>query len=228
MNSSFKEFGWVPGESSFSAAEVAAITGMPLNLQRVWRSRGQLPGGIGKQARFSSQDVAEILVRHHLALNGIPPSESDVIGRDAARQVLCFALMDSGGACEVLGLADHAQHFLQLFMDKAELAQELAGVSSIAQYLWRCEGGELMLVSDLANITDERRAISGSFVDLEVAADQLVERAGRPLFSINVSPGSYGRRVRRVTNGRVRSLTRSYRADEAGLYAEPEMLLQGA
>ena len=124
---------------------------------------------------------------YHLALYGIPPSESAAIGRDAAKQVMCFALVDFGGACEVLGQVDHAQHFLDLFTEDADLAQELAGVSSIAQFLWRGDGGELTLVSDLAKLIDERRSISGFFVDLEVAADQLVERAGRPLFSINVS-----------------------------------------
>jgi hypothetical protein len=206
MKSKFDEFGWLPTEGSFSAAEVATITGMPMNLQRVWRSRKQLPGGSGKQARFSSREVAEIQVRHRLAMNGIPPGDSADVGRDAARQIVCFALMNSGGACEVLGQVDHAQQFLDLFREDISLAQELAGVSSIAPFLWRGDGGELTLVSDLAKLIDERGSISGFFVDLEVAADQLVERAGRPLFSINVSPGTYGRRIRRVTNGRVLSL----------------------
>jgi hypothetical protein len=206
MGRVFKEHGWIQTESTFSATELASISGMPLNLQRVWRSRGQLPGGSGKQARFSSRDVAEIMVRYHLALNGIPPGESVAIGRQAADQVLCFAVVNSDGACEVLGQSDDAEHFLALFKQDLSMAYELAGTSDLAGFLIRGDGGELMLVSDLAQLIHDRRFISGFFIDLDIAAEQLVERAGRPLFSINVSSGTFGRRIRRVTNGRVLEL----------------------
>lgn len=86
------------------------------------------------------------------------------------------------------------------------LAHELAGTSDVAWFLIRGDGGELMLVSDLAQLIHDRQFISGFFIDLDIAAEQLVERAGRPLFSINVSSGTFGRRIRRVTNGRVLSL----------------------
>jgi hypothetical protein len=206
MSKTFDKRGWVATESTFSAAELAAITGMPLNLQRVWRSRGQLPGGSGKQARFSSHDVAEIMIRHHLALNGIPPGDSSAIGRRAAEQVLWCALVNFDGACEVLGQTSDTDEFLNLFKKDVEVAHELAGNDEVAWFLIRGDGGELMLVSDLAELIHDRRFISSFFIDLDIAAQQLIERAERPLFSVNVSPGTFGRRFRRVTNGRVLEL----------------------
>jgi len=211
MKNTFEEHGWIPTESTFSATELGTISGMPLNLQRVWRSRGQLPGGSGKQARFTSHQVAEIMVRYHLALNGIPPGESAPIGKEVAQQILCFALLGSGGACEVVGQIGEVENFLELFKrdilaGDISVAQELAGSVELSQFLWREDGGDLGLVADVVQLITARRSISGLFVDLEVAADQLVERAGRPLFSINVSPRASGRRIRRMTNGRMLEL----------------------
>lgn len=189
--------------ANFSASELTAITGIPLPLQRAWRSRDQLPGGSGKSALFTSRDVAEIFVRYQLSLNGIAPGDSEQIGKAAAQVILYFALLSCDGACEVRGPAEDNARFLYCFEHEEGVAYEIAEKPEVKGFLWRGDGGALSLVPDVQRWMDEKRFAANFFLDLEVAALRFGELAGRPLVSIEMSPGSSERRFRRLTDGRI-------------------------
>lgn len=186
----------------FSANEVSAITGIPLALQRAWRSRDQLPGGIGKGALFSSLDVAEILIRYQLSLNGVPPSESAEAGATAAQIILYWAILNGDGVCEVRGTPNDIHRFLKFFETDDEIAREIAGNSNLYTFLWRGDGGLLKFEYEIGNSIEEKHFISNFFLDLEVAARHLIKMADRPLMILDFEGQSRGTRIKRWTHAK--------------------------
>lgn len=195
-------------QTHFSPSEVAEISGLSPEMQRVWRRRGQLPGGMGSPARFNAIDAAELIVRYELSRYGVSPSESAGAGRQAAPIVLCFALLGADGACEVLGTEPDVSSFLREFEDEHHLAAGLAGATTLANYVWRADGDEVELVSDLQDAGASGDFLSGFFIDLSHAGRRLAEVAGRPLMTVELEPtdGRPGKRVRRLTGHRTPQL----------------------
>lgn len=191
----------------FTPSEVAEITGLSPEMQRVWRRRGQLPGGMRSPARFDATDAAELIVRYELSRYGVSPSESAALGRRAAPMVLCFALLDADGACEVVGPEPEVSGFLERFENGHRLAAGLAGAKTLAKYVWRADGDEVELVTDLQDAGMAGDFLSGFFVDLSRAGTRLAEVAGRPLITVEMesSEGRTIKRVRRLTRRRVKN-----------------------
>lgn len=185
--------------ATFNGTELTAISGIPQALQRAWRSRGQLPGGSGRGAAFTALDVAEVHVRYQLSLNGVSPSESGAIGREAAGSVLLFGLLSFDGACEVRGDTQAVRRFLEAFAADERLATKIVGQPLVGGYLWRGDGGQLEIATDVVRRIEEKRFVSNFFLDLEVTASQMIERAGRPLFMIEVHGTTSDKRTRRLS-----------------------------
>lgn len=188
-------------QAHFTPSELAAITGLSPEMQRVWRRRGQLPEGVGSPARFNATDAAELIVRYQLSRYGVSPSESADAGKRAAPLVLWFALLDADGACEVIGSEADVLSFLERFQEGHDLAAGLAGAATRARYVWRADGDELEFVSDLQDAGEAGEFLSGFFIDLSHAGTRLAAVAGRPLMTVELerSGGTQGKRVRRLT-----------------------------
>ena len=198
----FRVNGWTCNFTTFSASELTAMTGMSGPLVRLWRNRGQLPGGGRPEPTFSSRDVAEIMIRYDLSLFGVAPGQTAEIGCEAARYLLWFALLNMDGACEIVGTEDDCEQFLKQFEKDAGIANALVGLNgkdSAFRYLVSQGRDDLVFLKaeeDLANTLDSRRVF---YIDLDRAAYDLMMQAQRPLYSIDVSGDAIGRRVRRLT-----------------------------
>ena len=188
-------------QARFTPAELADMTGLSTDMQRVWRRRDQLPEGEGSPARFSAIDAAEVMIRYELSRFGVPPGDSAEVAKKAASMVLWFALLGADGACEVFGQERDVEQFLAEFADSHVLAAEMAGATTLARYIWRTDGDEVDFVSDLQEAGTFGDFLSGFFIDLEHAGTRMAEIAGRPLLTVEIEPieGQPGKRVRRLT-----------------------------
>lgn len=178
---------WECSYSIFSSTDLTRITGIPGPIQRLWRSRGFLAKSSGANPTFSTLEAAEIFVRYDLSKFGLPPSESKEIGEAAAKIVLLFALLNSDGACEVIGKHGEVSGFLEEFEEDPEIAIRLCGNPELHRYLFRTLSGQIAMVDSLEMAVANHRLRSGAFMDLEQAASEFATRAKGPLISVCLS-----------------------------------------
>jgi hypothetical protein len=192
--------GWACSYSRFTSAELEAITGIPGPMQRLWRSRSQLPGEIATRAAFTTRDVAEILVRYDLSKLGVPPGASSALGASAAQTIMWYALLNADGAVEVSGSERCTASFLERFDEGDGLPNLLCQCPNKLRYLVKSSTADVPeFCSDLSQFIDSKAARSGAFLDLEGAASDLSERARRPLLRVDVGAHIGERRIRRLT-----------------------------
>lgn len=191
-------------QAKFTPSELAEMTGLSAEMQRVWRRRKQLPEGEGNPTRFSAFEAAEVIVRYELSRYGVSPGASAELGKQAAPLVLWFALINADGACEVIGHDPDVSNFLREFEHQRHLAMALAGVATLYRYVWRADGDNVGLVSDLQDVGAPGEVLSGFFIDLSHAGTRLAEVAGRPLMTVELAfpEGRPAKRVRRLTGQR--------------------------
>lgn len=189
--------------AEFTPAELAEMTGLSAELQRVWIRRGQLSASRGRPLRYDAREAAEIFIRLELSRLGVSPSESAEWGRKAMPSVFWKALLAEGtGSCEVIGPQSDVDAFLHRVADDTRWADQLAGVSNApAQYLFRADQGlwDLARSPDTMEVEGERLVVL--YINLYTAGQLLAERAKRPLitFELPTLGSSTGRTVRRLT-----------------------------
>lgn len=193
--------GYTYSFSCLTPAQLAVVTGLSTELQRVWRRRDQLPVGTGSPARLTAKDAAEVLVRYELSRNGLPPSESGAISAEVAPSVLWFALLSADGACEILGEEATVTAFMDEFDNSDDIARQLSGVDSLTRFIWRADGGDVELALTRDDMGHEGEHLSVFYLDLSTAGLVLAERLGRPILTVELASGGSGstRRVRRLT-----------------------------
>lgn len=181
--------------------DVADISGLPPNLQRVWRRRGQIAPVEGTRARFTALEAAELMLRYEVSKAGVSPGESEDLGKLAGPLILYHALLDGDGAVEVTGPREHVEHFLAQFAEDTTLPMALAAVTEVKRFLFRADGGDFIVTDELQSLSSAESPLSGYFLDLEVAGRRLSDRAGRPLLSVELhAPQATSPKVRRLTH----------------------------
>lgn len=142
------------------------------------------------------------MVGYDLSRLGVPPSETNEIGSAAAQIMLWFALLNSDGTCEVNGTHEDTSSFLEHFAEDERIASALTAEPKVRRYLWKGPDEKLSFTADIAKVIGAQDQRAMTFIDLERSAFDLAKRAGKPLFSIDVSGDAIGRRVRRLTGQR--------------------------
>lgn len=155
--------------ATFLPAEVAAITGVGVGLQRTWRHQGYLDAGSADRwTRHSLPQTAALLIQGSLFKRGIPPRVSRICAKAAAQQVLMWA-QKNPRASKPRGMwvrKSKPQRFLLQW-----------GIHK------RC----YEFTTDLNRFYQRKRRhdLSAAIViDLARLADQLVTLAGRPLATL--------------------------------------------
>jgi hypothetical protein len=181
--------GYIYTFTKFKPGEVHKLTGMTPDHQRLWKRRGQMPLGYGDSEPITARMVAEIYVRHQLALNGLPPSESADIAAKAAKIVLWFALLNHDGACAVVGPKQEVAEFIDEFARHDNLANTICGIykDDVFLYLYRYGGkGPFQFVSDIETVFRASPFPSITFLDLEAMGSFIWRQAGRPLLTVEI------------------------------------------
>ena len=174
----------------FTPAEIGRASGLSVDLQRVWRRRGQLPDRQGHHARFNVFDVASIMVRYALSRRGVTPTDSIDLGTLAAPSVVWCALMHADGVCEVRGEPGVVEEFEAAYFEDATLINRLAGVSQgdVYRYLVAFDGESPVLDNDIGLMIEGAGAESGFFISLDILGMRLVDRIGKPLMVVQIGP----------------------------------------
>jgi len=171
----------------FSPGEVAGITGLSADLQRVWRRRGHLPARTGSHASFDARDVAALAVRHDLARMGFAPPDTVEIGRLAAPIVLYFALLSSDGAAHLQGRFKRIAQITQRLTDDEKLAMVISEVRKPWRYVLITDPPAWEFVGDAAATLSEERFPAMLVLDLALIGQRLVIENPKPLFLIDVA-----------------------------------------
>ncbi len=180
-------------DGQFTPSEAMTITGVPLHLQRDWRSQGLLKARESGRASFSPRELAEMRVMMKLRALGLPLAEAKKVAEDAAPGVVYAAL------------ANHPDRALVV-----DAPRDIAG--KYLKALEQADDGYLLALSDLGSNEQVFRhaliqngecrllyALDENAVgdDVEVAglvnffgiAKEIVASAPRPLFTLVVPKG---------------------------------------
>lgn len=185
--------------ATYSPSELARISGLSTDLQRVWRRRGQLvPTRQSTHARFRPLDAVEITIRYALSKLGIPPGECELDLSAALSASLFHALLNIDGACEIFGSAEDVDWFLEDFRDSHRIAHALAGKPSSANYLVINERHEIRIEDDPHAVLNNQEAFL-LVIDLQLLGARLVERGRKPVVTFHFPDRPGVRTVRRLT-----------------------------
>lgn len=191
--------GWRRSYASYSAGEVACISGLSPDMQRLWRRRAHLPQVGSGHARFGPAEVAEVSIRYALSKLGVPPSESRTISREAIAGALWHALLGHHGSCEVIGPEDQVEAFLEDESWPSHVFGLTGHPTNCNYLLWDDEGGTRVL-NDPQQVF-HRRTASIIAIDLEVIGERLMVRGRKPIVTLEAPLSLGGRRVRRLSDG---------------------------
>lgn len=186
---------WPCQFAAYSAGELARISSMSPDMQRLWRRRGYMPHVSSGHARFSPRQAIEVSIRYALSKRGVPPSESPHVSDEAVAGALYHAILGHAGSCEVIGPAEQVDDFLGQF-EWDDFAMGLAGYPEATNYLvWDDDGTSRVVDAPDALFTG---SIVIAAVDLSAVAASLVISGRKPVISIEAPADLPGRRVRRL------------------------------
>lgn len=172
--------------NQFSPKEVAAITGLSTDLQRVWRRRGHLSACEHVRASFNASELAEIAVRYDLTRFGFAPPDTANIGQSVAPTVLYFALLTDIGAADLRGGFKRIAETAQRFSKDDEMARLISGVEDVPRYLRSIDPPKLELLHDVCASLSEEQSSAMLVVDLALIGQRLVSDNPKPLFLIDM------------------------------------------
>lgn len=185
----------------FGPSDLAEISGMPMQITRLWRSRGLLPEQPRGRSRYSARDIAEIMLRYDLSRLGVPPSESLEIAVSAAEMVIWFALLNCDGTCEVTGEAEAVEKFMVAFDRNEKLVDSISGTANAFQFLVSVPPHKPEFVAEIDDLFQSRSVRAAMLIDLSQVALDLGKNARCPLFSVRQLDQSKNA-VRRLTGHR--------------------------
>lgn len=172
--------------NQFSPSEVASITGLSTDLQRVWRRRGHLSACENARASFDASELAEIAVRYDLSRFGFAPPETTNIGKSAFPIVLYFALLTNTGAADLRGGFKRIAMTAKRFSNDDEMARLISGVEDTPRYLRSIDPPKLGLLHDACASLSEENSSAMLLVDLAIIGQRLVRNNPKPLFLIDI------------------------------------------
>lgn len=176
--------------TNFTAGEAERITGVSTATQRDWRRRKYLPAGNDGWTQYDLHGLAHLLVMRVLQDRGIGPSVSSEIAEIAALRIEYFALS------WVDAIEDTSGDFERIVKEaKRPRASWFVGWSNSpgdpCRFLIAWADGSSSFVNDLHQSFggyswEERYHGAIIVIDLQALGGLIVDRAGRPLVSVEV------------------------------------------
>lgn len=173
--------------NQFSPKEVAALTGLSTDLQRVWRRRGHLSVCEDARATFDASELAEIAVRYELTRFGFSPPDTKNIGQSAGPIVLYFALLTDVGAADLRGGLKRIAETAQRFSQDDEMARLISGVQDVPRFLRSIGPPKLELLHDACASLSREHSPAMLLIDLALIGQRLVRDNPKPLFLIDMA-----------------------------------------
>jgi MerR HTH family regulatory protein len=172
-------------ESTFTAGEAERITGVSTATQRDWRRRGYLPSGKNGWTQYETMELGSLASMGALQDRGIGPKVSRPIARSAALRIMSYALSRPGA------IEDQTDGEYTRFERKrgSQSVVNWTGGGHAQRYLVVWADGQMVFTSDIARAfgeAPENSKYQGAIIvlDLEALGALLVQRAGRPLVTV--------------------------------------------
>lgn len=185
----------------FTSTEASRISGMPQDMLRLWRSRGHLPAKTGRGAVYTALEIAEIMVRYDLSLNGIAPAKSAEIGSRGAQSIMWIALINHPICCEIIGNEVQIESLQELHRETDLVVKSLFPLGGKGDLLFRRDSMEPEILADLQTPIDERSFKSAMILNFQTYARVLVNEAGQPLLCLSYGVGEGDEFVRAYLGG---------------------------
>ncbi|MBX3531699.1 MAG: hypothetical protein KF849_13910 [Rhizobiaceae bacterium] len=176
-------------ELELTPSELEAASGLTTEMQRVWRSRGQLQKEKRSHARYSLRETAVLLLAYEVTRWGIAPTEAIKIGKRYGPSIIQLALFNVEGTCEIHGERVHVETLRNMLTeDSAEYIFRILAQNEI-------DSPPRCLISSDRSVPqaefeyphqDEDSSVSLQIINLVNAGIQLAVRIGRPLVKVEI------------------------------------------
>ena len=180
-------------EEQFTPAEAARITGVPMHLQRDWRSQSFLPERSGGRASFTPHVLAKMRVMMKLRELGLALPDAHRNADVAANSVVYAALRNSPTeALGVEGPSDRADDFRSQFLDaETDHCATLAEMPDLTDFYRHAliQHGECDLVAAMDEQTLDETAEVAGVINLWAVAREFASATPRPFFTLVMPRG---------------------------------------
>lgn len=126
----FRVIGSLCTFAQITPTELEKIVGFTPSEYEAWDTSGFLPWGRSEPQPVTGPIAVETLIRHRLSQFGVLPSVICKACGESIADVYFLMLAKSNGACEVSGLPEDVEQFVERFSKTAELASALTGVAA--------------------------------------------------------------------------------------------------
>ena len=170
--------------TEFSPSELAAATGLGIDMQRVWRKREHLPPSTSTRASFEAREVLAIAVRYELSKLGVSPRLTEEAAAMAAPAVLASILLNRAQGVAVHGTVQQVARVTTELASSDFIACRISENDGKCRFLWSCSPPEFELIEDIGQITDRAKVVGHVMIALDALGIKLAERAPKPFVII--------------------------------------------
>lgn len=176
-------------EGQFTPSETAAITGIPLHLQRDWRSQGLLRAREGGRASFTPRELAEMRLMMRLRGLGVSLADARRAALEAAPGVIFAALADHPSRTLTAdGTAEESAAYIKALeragdQDYLLILAELESMNQVYRHAF-IEDGECRLLHGLSEDAANETVEAAGLINLWAVAGAIAEATPRPLFTL--------------------------------------------
>lgn len=171
--------------TEFSPSELAAATGLGIDMQRVWRKREHLPPSTSTRASFEAREVLAIAVRYELSKLGVSPRLTEKAAAMAAPAVLASMLLNSAKGVAVHGSIQQVAKVTAEMANSHDIACRISEDDGRYRFLWSCSPPEFELIEEISEITDRAEVVGHVMIALDALGIKLAERTPKPFVIIH-------------------------------------------
>ena len=169
--------------AKYGPEELARISGLTPDMQRVWRRKGNIRALTMAKTHFSISETLEITLLCAMSKAGIDPREVKLDLAQTTQAAIFHAIFSDGG-CEVVGPSVDVESFERCFLeDDGELGRLLVKAPQHGNYLALNEFHEMRVFQDPHQMVPVADELSLVF-DLGVIGGRLVERGRKPVVTV--------------------------------------------
>jgi hypothetical protein len=168
----------------FSPSELAKITGLGIDMQRVWRKREHLPANTSTRASFDTHEVLAIAVRYELSKLGVSPRFTEEAAARSVPAVLASILLNCQQGVAIRGTIQQVAITTAAMAHSAKFAYQISEFDGNSRFLWSCSPPEFELIIDIGHVTDQSEIVGHIMIDLEALGIKLAKRTPKPFVII--------------------------------------------
>ena len=187
----------------FDPEDIARVSGLSIDLQKLWRSRGVIPKKTGTRVRYSPSDAAKFTLVRIVQSNGCSQAQAIETGEKFKDLLLKLAMLDGEGAVAIVGTPPFVTAFLKSWENSEELSGFISGcqTSVRGRILISADGADFEIASRVPDLDLLESPTQFTAINLAALARVFVNAFGKPFVLVQekLEPGSKAPRIRKLT-----------------------------